>query len=79
MALRHAFIVAASVEVHCPYCGGPQVDPEIGSFLWTLDQVRAAASVDHGDRTCIECDLTFRIVMQSAAKLLCHISEACSE
>lgn len=52
-AVRAAVLTADAVEVGCPACGEPQPDPEIGSHMWTPEQIKAAA----GQRlTCTSCD-----------------------
>jgi uncharacterized Zn-finger protein len=58
---RAALIVAASVEVTCPYCGEPQPNPNDGSHLWLPEEVRSA----QGTRTCVSCDEPFYLHAQS--------------
>lgn len=58
---RLALIVAAAVEVHCPYCQEPQPSPDNGSDMWYPHQVEAK----QGPATCVSCDEPFIIATQS--------------
>lgn len=57
-----AIVVAASVEVHCPHCGDPQVCPDNESHLWTIEELKKATAVNDGKRECNACEELFRIV-----------------
>ncbi len=63
MALRPAIITAVSLNVCCPYCGEPQPAPDNGSDAWMPSQVDPEAA--KGSRTCVSCDKTFRIDIQT--------------
>lgn len=66
MAKRNAIIVAAQLEVHCPYCGDPQPNVRDGSHLWTQDDVKTA----EGLRLCTACDEPFQLVEQSRVSVV---------
>lgn len=55
--MRSANLYAASVEIECPHCCACQPNPDNGSFLWSVDQVKTHA----GSRACPECAVTFGI------------------
>lgn len=57
-------LIAVSLEILCPHCGEPQPDPEIGSHIWTIDQLRAA---NEQKRECVSCEQSF--VIFSATKI----------
>lgn len=38
----------------CPHCGGLHLNPESGTSLWTLSQVKALAAMQ-ASRVCAEC------------------------
>lgn len=58
---KHAQIVAALLEVHCPHCGDPQPAPDNGSHAWTPLEV----SMNQTERTCVACDEPFVLSAQS--------------
>ena len=58
---RSAVIVAASLEVHCPFCGEPQPAPDNGAHTWMPSQVSAA----QGKCVCVACEEAFTIHAQS--------------
>jgi hypothetical protein len=62
---RVASIVAFTVEVLCPYCGGPQPNPDDGGFPWTTEEV-ASEAAKQPKRTCADCDEIFVLVNKGA-------------
>lgn len=52
---KYAILVAASVEVTCPWCGEPQPSPGDGSHLWLPSEV-VAAELEKRCLSCTACD-----------------------
>jgi hypothetical protein len=61
MSKRSAIIVAATVEVQCPYCGDPQPSPDNGSHAWMPSQIVTL----QGPRVCVSCEEQFILHTQS--------------
>jgi hypothetical protein len=60
MTTKNALLFAQSLEVVCPHCEGSQPDPEMGFYLWTVEQV-LGLSDEERKHTCVECDEPMRI------------------
>lgn len=46
----------------CPHCGDMHLNPENGSDLWTLSQVKALVAM-HASRVCTGCGTPSRVSM----------------
>lgn len=63
--MRPAQIIAAQLEVHCPYCGDPQPNSDDGTDVWTPEEVRS----NSGGWECVACDKTFLLSPVSMAQV----------